>query len=92
VIAGFALGIRRGLKAWRYFIDDRSLVSGVSTRGVYPRNVLRGPLLGGVFVSEIFQGVVFDIVSGGTQTRRLQGSEDVIEFDSMRQRSIDFEV
>jgi hypothetical protein len=39
-----------------------------------------------------FEGVVFDIVSGGTQTRLTQGSQDVIEFVSMRQRSIDFEV
>jgi len=34
----------------------------------------------------------FDMASGSTQTRLPQGSQDVIEFVSMRQRSIDFEV
>jgi hypothetical protein len=48
--------------------------------------------VGGVSVSEIFEGVAFDISSGSTQTRLPQGSQDVIEFVSMRQRSIDFEV
>jgi hypothetical protein len=56
-----------------------------------PATVLCAFLVGGVSVSEVFEGVVFDIVSGVPQARSLQSSQDIIESVGMRLRSIDCE-